>query len=60
MTKPPPGVLEEEEEPPGVLKEEESLGIEEEQRCSGPAISPLSHPMKTPPGAREEEWCGGG
>jgi hypothetical protein len=30
MTKPPPGVLEEEEEPPGVLKEEESLGIEEE------------------------------
>jgi hypothetical protein len=30
MTKPPPGVLEDEEEPPGVLKEEESLGIEEE------------------------------
>jgi hypothetical protein len=63
----PPGVPEEEEEPPGMLEEEEPPGVpeedespdvEEEKRCGGSPTSPSSHPMKPPPGAREEEWCG--
>jgi hypothetical protein len=53
-------VSEEEEEPLGVSEEEEEplLGIEEEEDPS--PTSPSSHPMKPPPGAREEEQCDGG
>jgi hypothetical protein len=53
MMKSPPWVSSS-EEPLGV-PEEESPGVEE--RCSGPPISPPSHPMK-PPGAREERCDG--
>jgi hypothetical protein len=56
--KPPPRVSEE-EEPLGVLEEEESRGIDEEERCNRPPTSPPSHPMKPPPGAREERCSGG-
>jgi hypothetical protein len=46
--------------PLGVLsEEEESLGVEEEERCGGPPISPQSRLMKPPPSAWEER-CGGG
>jgi hypothetical protein len=55
--KPPPRVLEEEEDLAGVPKE--SLGVKGEERCGGPPTSLLSHPMKHPPSAREEKWCGG-
>jgi hypothetical protein len=41
------------------VEEEESPGVEEEE-CGGPSTSPLSRPIKPPPGVREEEWCGGG
>jgi hypothetical protein len=50
MTKPPPGMSE----------EEESSGIEEEERCGRPPMSPPSRPMKHPLGAREEEQCDDG
>jgi hypothetical protein len=49
MTKPPPGMSEEEEEPPGMTEEEEP-----------PPTSLWNHPMKPPPGARAEVQCGGG
>jgi hypothetical protein len=48
MTKPPPGVSEE-EEPPGMSEEEEP-----------PPISPQSHLMKPPLDVREDGRCGGG
>jgi hypothetical protein len=58
--KPTPFVLKEEvEEPPSMPEEEESPGIEEEEWCGRPPTSPLSRPMKYPPGAREE-WCRSG
>jgi hypothetical protein len=47
MTKPPPG-----------MSEEEPLGVPEEEEP--PLTSPQSHSMKTPPDMREEEQCGGG
>jgi hypothetical protein len=50
MTKPPSGVLEEEEE-------EKSLGMLKEDEPS--PTSARSHPMKPPPGARKKERCGG-
>jgi hypothetical protein len=50
MTKPPPGMSEEEESP----------GVEEEERCGRPPMSPPSRPMKHPLGTREEERCDGG
>jgi hypothetical protein len=49
----------EEEEPPGMSEEEEEplpAGVEEEEEPS--PTSPLSRPMKPPPGAREEKRCG--
>jgi hypothetical protein len=57
--KPPPDVLEEEEESLGVLEEEEEpLGVLEEEEP--PPTSPRSHPMKPPLDVREEERCDGG
>jgi hypothetical protein len=50
MTKPPPGMSEEEEEPPGMTEEEEEP----------PPTSLWNHPMKPPPGVRAEVQCGGG
>ncbi len=38
------------------MSEEEPLGMPEEEEP--PPTSPWSHPMKPPPGAREEEQCG--
>jgi hypothetical protein len=49
MMKPPPDVSEKEEEPPDMPEEVEP-----------PPTSPWSRPMKPTPGARKEEWCGGG
>jgi hypothetical protein len=46
----PPCVSEEEEEPPANVEEEEEP----------PPTSPLSRPMKHPPGVMEEQWCDGG
>jgi hypothetical protein len=46
MTKPPLGVLKEEDEPPGVSEEKEP-----------PPTYSRIRPMKSPPGAREEERC---
>jgi hypothetical protein len=56
--KPPPCVLEEGEQPPSMLEEEESPGVEDEEWCSGPPTSPLSHWKKPTPSGTEER-CGG-